>query len=1050
MKAAGETGGAFTLVENIYGCVLGLMQEVLQPTLRDTSNPVSTQIAAPPPRSSAGTRAESAQVPNSSSRLSAMITPITVAANTRLDTRTTSPEWLIQGSFDIGNDHPSELAGAGPTHEVGSRHGHRADRRLSSLPRDEDSTRATFCSTPVADSMWFSSPPITCYPKPASFEEGKEPRVRATAPEEAQHYPPPKDARVYHTIREPLLQAFHPHFTCDRPSSDGRERGRSHCEGNTGAGGTHREGERGGGSRTAKDKEAEERLAREKQAEEERVARQKQLALAKEKEKEAKRLEKEKEKEAKRLEKEKEKEARRLEKEKEKEARRLEKQKENTKDLKGKNKLPPGGDDDDDEYLPSPRKNNKEHPSPSQSLTWSLQVNGKSLLLRDESSDEEGESDPWEEVDPVHARLLIKAVTRKFPDIADQVHQTKKKLEATRAISEKLASSVASQRVRRSSTIPSMPIGSSPRSGTSQGLRSGHHPTQEEVCQRGSLADLSEVETDSDNETEKSQRGRPTNYLYAVKTREWQTFIETCLWHESNAPSLQNSNDIKRITGASISREDDVHIYSADGLQTHTFRPTAHEDLHLFFHLWDRVRDSYVDQRPLHVVKPELSAFRVISSDEYERIGEQGRVKLYSRVAPSSLHMPRPHNAYGSYRMPNRWPLSRTPSEEVTLQDFTLPIGPTRMVTSPLRRIIEESLKPLHQRRILNALSHRVVGCHQIIEGRVGYGQIPNGATNWSIAATAGASHALHMDADGASTRVVCRSGAKVWINFTPCAEGLRSQCRRQDYFDLDVYEPSLPGWRAEAIYLEPGMEILQPPGMLHAVYTIEDSVCDGQHFFNVRTLVQTFLSMVICFCSDRYVTNSDHPEFLMVLHRMLLFQYRHHVDKVPLPEYEQHILDPTCIPDAENLIALLVIAMTSELFHPDTYTEDGMTAQDLYYASTIRGAAWKLVQVLNDSYEFSWKLGHDAVVTLLPFKDVFRHVLGVQMSIISLMHEKIKDGFEAEYDSDEIWAMRTLHYELVLAVPVQPRHPIEPLDHWQLMRKGATPSLISMLEGMG
>jgi hypothetical protein len=99
MKAAGETGGAFTLVENIYGCVLGLMQEVLQPTLRDTSNPVSTQIAAPPPRSSAGTRAESAQVPNSSSRLSAMITPITVAANTRLDTRTTSPEWLIQVSI---------------------------------------------------------------------------------------------------------------------------------------------------------------------------------------------------------------------------------------------------------------------------------------------------------------------------------------------------------------------------------------------------------------------------------------------------------------------------------------------------------------------------------------------------------------------------------------------------------------------------------------------------------------------------------------------------------------------------------------------------------------------------------------------------------------------------------------------------------------------------------------------------------------------------------------------------------------------------------------
>jgi hypothetical protein len=212
------------------------------------------------------------------------------------------------------------------------------------------------------------------------------------------------------------------------------------------------------------------------------------------------------------------------------------------------------------------------------------------------------------------------------------------------------------------------------------------------------------------------------------------------------------------------------------------------------------------------------------------------------------------------------------------------------------------------------------------------------------------------------------------------------------------------------------------------------------------------------------------------------------------LSEYQQHVLDPTCILDAENLVALLVIAMTTELFHPDTYTEEGMTAQDSFYTSTIRGAAWKLVQVLNDSYEFSWKLGPDAVVALHPFKDVFRHVLGVQMNIIcglwqeftektdqeslssplyaaveqvGLMHDKIMEGYEADYDSDEIWALRALHYELVNVVPVQPSPPAgkccpnfkrlrplipsvtESLDHWQLMRKGATPSLIQLLKGL-
>jgi hypothetical protein len=145
------------------------------------------------------------------------------------------------------------------------------------------------------------------------------------------------------------------------------------------------------------------------------------------------------------------------------------------------------------------------------------------------------------------------------------------------------------------------------------------------------------------------------------------------------------------------------------------------------------------------------------------------------------------------------------------------------MVTSPLRRIIQESSKPLQERRILNALSLAGLALPYIADhssdtaswvatksskGALDTSKFPTEATNWSIAATAGASHAVHMDADGASTRVVCRSGAKLWINFSPNAMGQKYQCRRADYLDIDVYRPSLEGWRAEAMYLEPGMEM--------------------------------------------------------------------------------------------------------------------------------------------------------------------------------------------------------------------------------------------------
>ncbi|KAG2005994.1 hypothetical protein CC2G_002353 [Coprinopsis cinerea AmutBmut pab1-1] len=281
------------------------------------------------------------------------------------------------------------------------------------------------------------------------------------------------------------------------------------------------------------------------------------------------------------------------------------------------------------------------------------------------------------------------------------------------------------------------------------------------------------------------------------------------------------------------------------------------------------VSSAFQHDWPLQQASPDQSAFKVISGEQYDNLGEDDRADLYAEGRTIVILHSKPKAPLWNLSDARQMAAVINPSEEVTMQ-------------APVRRIIDEAKKPLDQRRILNALSlsgnavpHAADHSSDTVswvatkasKGALNSSKFPVEAMNWSIAATAGASHAVHMDADGASTR-------------------REQQCRLQNYLDLDVFN------------------------------TVDDSVCDGQHFFNVRTLVETFLSMVLCLCSGEYITNASHSEFLMVLHRMLLFQYGYHVEKVTVPEYQEHVLSPSRKTDIENPIALLVIGMTTEVFH--------------------------------------------------------------------------------------------------------------------------------------
>jgi len=53
-------------------------------------------------------------------------------------------------------------------------------------------------------------------------------------------------------------------------------------------------------------------------------------------------------------------------------------------------------------------------------------------------------------------------------------------------------------------------------------------------------------------------------------------------------------------------------------------------------------------------------------------------------------------------------------------------------------------------------------------------------------------------------------------------------------------------------------------------VYTIEDSIVHGSHFYATSTLTDTFSGIVHCLIAENVVTNTSHPPSRSLLLRML------------------------------------------------------------------------------------------------------------------------------------------------------------------------------------
>ena len=179
-------------------------------------------------------------------------------------------------------------------------------------------------------------------------------------------------------------------------------------------------------------------------------------------------------------------------------------------------------------------------------------------------------------------------------------------------------------------------------------------------------------------------------------------------------------------------------------------------------------------------------------------------------------------------------------------------------------------------------------------------------------------------------------------------------------------------------------------PDSLHAVITIEHSICSGGHFFVMSCMTDTLIGMTHAFMADSYITNTYHTKSRLLLRRMVIFVYMGLVDQAleddgmcfdgkPLPMLSafcldpdvEHLPNPAKMDSLMDLISLCIIGVLINVLDFRTYTHraageemskfeeeqlakfdcNGLSSSERQAYQYVRGLALQMLQWIDDHY---------------------------------------------------------------------------------------------------
>ncbi|KDR72380.1 hypothetical protein GALMADRAFT_229150 [Galerina marginata CBS 339.88] len=198
---------------------------------------------------------------------------------------------------------------------------------------------------------------------------------------------------------------------------------------------------------------------------------------------------------------------------------------------------------------------------------------------------------------------------------------------------------------------------------------------------------------------------------------------------------------------------------------------------------------------------------------------------------------------------------------------------------------------------------------------------LPADAIRWALAATAGAHHSWHIDANGFGAKILVGCGGKLVFVGRP---------RTRDAFQnvgmflnkMDMYSPCTERWDVESIYLETGDAIIIPPNMPHSVYTADHAICYGGHYFASTTMQDTLIAVIHNFFCYHISTNTDHPEWRDFIHCITTFFHQTIVtgSVVRDPRALAHIPHLSDLKSLLSVFSTCALAILMNALSPKTY----------------------------------------------------------------------------------------------------------------------------------
>ncbi|KAF9470699.1 hypothetical protein BDN70DRAFT_901903 [Pholiota conissans] len=210
------------------------------------------------------------------------------------------------------------------------------------------------------------------------------------------------------------------------------------------------------------------------------------------------------------------------------------------------------------------------------------------------------------------------------------------------------------------------------------------------------------------------------------------------------------------------------------------------------------------------------------------------------------------------------------------------------------------------------------------IETKAGF---PRADTRWVLISASPCGHTYHVDSDGF-----------VWFAVRPKTISIGNATDFSEFYKInrfldssfDLYDPG-NDCAVEALPLIPGCRLYMRPNTGHSVFTAEDTIVIGGHYYATSTMKDTLCALILAFAASDYITNTEHLPSRQILRFMMIFYFDGLEQKRFLKDdpVVSHLpkLDPlstapdfNTITEFETLFSMCCLAIFSNVLHPLTY----------------------------------------------------------------------------------------------------------------------------------